>query len=83
MHRCRWLYIQEQEAAQGTAWRKARKAEKRKVAYCWQRGKTLRMGECRNCLVARLVTVSSSVFNALDQKQPMSKEEWKKRHGPR
>lgn len=81
MHRCKWLYFEKQEERSATAFQKPRKAEKRKVAYCWQRGKTLRERECSACLLARLVSASSRVFTALDQKQPMAKDEWEERHG--
>ena len=83
MHRCRWLHFQAQKGQKGIAYRPFIKAEKETVAYCWQRGKTFRQTECLRCLLARVVTVQSSVFNALDHKQPMSKASWELRHGSR
>jgi len=78
-HRCRWLYQPKKKAteyfkADQKAWPKA-------VLYCWQTGKRIRERECTPCLLARLITVQSSMVNSLLHKRPLTTAEWEKRHG--
>jgi hypothetical protein len=77
-HRCRWLYQFKREADEYN-----REQRPKAVLYCWQTGKSIRGSECTQCLVARLITVRSSVVNSLPHKQPMTLGEWEKSHkGP-
>jgi len=80
-HRCRWLYQPRKKATE--YYEEDRKAWPKAVLYCWQTGKSVRERECTPCLLARLITVKSSMVNSLLYKCPLTLAEWEKHHGKR
>lgn len=75
-HRCRWLYQPRKKAGEYS-----KESWPKKVLYCWQTGKNVRERECTPCLLARLITVKSSMVNSLLYKRPLTSAEWGERHG--